>query len=127
MPARPCLLGSQLLPAGQRLGVVRETENDILHVVELCRVCSEACDRYVTRLAADGERDPRFLDTIRCIALLSMIADRLEEVDHAPVGLVDVTIELARELPNDEFGCAAACQAAADALSARLDSAYEHE
>ncbi len=104
-----------------------ETENGFLEAVELCRISAEACDRYISRLAADGERDPRFMGTIRCVALLSMIADRLEEDNSAPVGLVDMTIELARELPHDEFGCAAACQAAADALSARLASTYEHE
>lgn len=93
--------------------------------IERCRVCREICDRYVAQLYARGEPDPTRFETTRCVALLSMIAERLETDGDPPVELIDTTIELARELPDDDAGCAAACRQAADALSEWLDGSYE--
>lgn len=94
-------------------------------VIERCHACREVCDRYVAKLYAGGEPDRTRLETTRCVALLSMIAERLEADGNPPIELIDSTIELARELPDDDAGCAAACRDAADALGEWLDGGYE--
>jgi hypothetical protein len=95
--------------------------------IEACRAPRTACDRYLEWLSHQDEHERRStFETFRCVALLSVIADRLELDRRCPIGLIDATIELARELPQDAFACAAACRAAADALTEWLNGGYEH-
>ncbi len=62
---------------------------------------------------------------LRCVAFLSVIADTLEADAEISSELIGAAIELARDLPDDDAGCAEACRAAADALSEWLDGSYE--
>lgn len=103
------------------------TGNDTLgRMIRVCRGPRVPCDRYLDWLSHHDEQEHKTpFDTLRCVALLSMIADRLDLGDQRPIDLIDATIELARDLPEDLFGCAAACNAAADALSEWLNSACE--
>lgn len=96
-------------------------------VVDCCRASRDCCEPYLAQLNTEGraEASARLAETTRCVALLSMIADRLELDGECPTEPIDVTIELARDLPDDSFGCAAACRTAADALSEWLDGAYQ--
>ncbi len=96
-------------------------------VIEACCTPRAPCGCYLEWLSHQDEQERLSpFDTFRCVALLSVIADRLELGSHCSIGLVENTIELARELPEDAFGCAAACRAAADALSEWLNAGYEH-
>jgi hypothetical protein len=95
-------------------------------MIEACRAPRAPCDQYLESLSQHHGHlpQPRF-DTLRCVALLSVIADRFELGSQYPIGLIENTIELTRELREDAFGCAAACRAAADALSEVLNGGYE--
>jgi hypothetical protein len=93
--------------------------------IERCRDCRESCERYLARLDPERGVDPNFSDTIRCTALLSMIAERLDTADSIPWELIEATVDLVRELPEDAYGCAAACAIAADALADWLDGGFE--
>lgn len=93
--------------------------------IDRCRDCREPCERYLARLDPERGLDPNVSDTIRCTALLSMIAERLDAADSAPWELIEATVDLIRDLPEDACGCAAACAAAADALADWLDSGFE--
>lgn len=100
--------------------------NESLQVaIERCRDCRERCERHLARVDRGGGVDPNVADTLRCVALLSMIAERLETSDSPPLELIEATIELARDLPEDDCGCAAACAVAGDALGDWLDSGFE--
>ena len=100
--------------------------NGTLHnLVEKCRACRAACERFLDQLAPAKGYDPTFSDTLRCVALLSVIGDRLDAAEAFPTELVDAAVELARELSEDAFGCALACQVAADALEHWLDGSFE--
>lgn len=94
-------------------------------VVASCRACREPLRQYLARRDAGAPRGQSFADTVRCVALLSVVADTLERGDYCPTQLIDTSIELAAELLEDMSGCAAACQAAADALSDWLEGSYE--
>ena len=96
-------------------------------MIEACRAPRAPCGRYLGWLSHQDEHERQApFDALRCVALLSVIADRLALGSHCSIGLIANTIELARELPEDAFGCAAACRAAADALSEWLNAGYEH-
>jgi hypothetical protein len=73
--------------------------------------------------AGSGPETP---DTIRCVALLTLVANRLELGGERPIDLIDAVIDQARDLPEDAFGCASACNDAADTLSEWLNSGYDH-
>ena len=104
------------------------TGNDTLRrMIDASRAPRVPCERYLASLShqdEQGEQSP--FATLRCVALLSTVADRIDFGAERPIDLIDTTIELARDLPEDRFGCAAACNAAADELSEWLNSAYEH-
>jgi hypothetical protein len=89
------------------------------------RACRGPCEDYLARIDSVDGNDRGFSDTLRCVAMLSLVADRLETDDDLPIDLIDSAVELARDLYDDRFGCAAACQAAADSLSELLDGRYE--
>lgn len=100
--------------------------NESLQVaIERCRECREPCDRYLAQVDPERGIDPSFSDTLRSVAVLSMIAERLEVADATPLELIEATLDLVRDLPEDGYGCAAACAAAADALGDWLDSGFE--
>ncbi len=89
------------------------------------RACRGPCEDYLALVDSVSGYDRGFSDTLRCVALLSVIADRLEADGSLPIDLIDTAVELARDLYDDRFGCAVACQAAADSLSDLLDGRYE--
>jgi len=103
------------------------TGNGALHaVIATCRACRDACDPRLAQ-AAGGERDRAFDDTLRCIALLSVVADTLERDGACAPEVCYAAVELANELPDDGHGCAAACRTAAAAMSRWLDGGFERE
>ena len=91
------------------------------NVVALCRACGEACEARLAQSRPGSPVDPAFAATLRCVALLTMIGERLEADEHCPSEIIEATIDLVRELSPDDFGCATACEAAADALQAWLE------
>ena len=96
-------------------------------VIEACRAPRAPCDRYLEWLSHEDEHERQLpFDTLRCVALLSVIADRLELDRDRLISLIDAATELTRELPQDAFDCAATCRAAANALSEWLNGGYEH-
>ncbi len=105
-------------------------ENEALAaVVGSCRASRDRCEPLLLQQGCerDTEAAARLAQTAFCVALLSVISDRLELEGDCPADLIDTAIHSARELPPDDCGCAAACNAAADALSEWLDGAYERD
>jgi hypothetical protein len=103
-----------------------ETGNGELELVIVrCRATHACCEEYLSRLGGTGRPEDAMPATIRCVALLSLIADRLESGLPCPLALVDEAVRTAHALPADGFGCATACAAAAEALAGWVDSAYE--
>lgn len=95
--------------------------------IERCRDCREPCERHLARGGRGGDVYPDVADALRCAALLSMIAERLETAESPPLELIEAAIELTRDLPEDECGCAAACAVTGDALADWLDSGFERD
>jgi hypothetical protein len=90
-----------------------------------CRACRTACDRQLVLLASAGGGRPRFHDLVVCVALLDLVADRLEFGSDCPPRLLELAIEAAGALPEDDVGCARACQEAAELLGDLLAAGYE--
>ncbi|MDX6481433.1 MAG: hypothetical protein QOG85_1943 [Gaiellaceae bacterium] len=117
-------------PSGKgRLMYPPTSGNDLLAAaVEACRSCREHCETHLGDLRPESRpRDlPQLAGILRCVALLSVISDNLRAAGACPIDLIDATVEIARDLPDDPLGCAAACRRAADALSEWLNASYEH-
>jgi hypothetical protein len=103
-----------------------EAENgEVEAAVRRCRACEASCEEQLSRLSARSSHDGLLPATIACVALLSMIGERLEAGLPCPVALLEHAIACAEALPADEVGCSDACLAAAEALSALVDASYE--
>lgn len=95
-------------------------------IIERCSACREGCEDFLSQLDDSPESRVGAAATLRCVAFLIVIADTLEADAECPWSVIDAAIELARELPDDDAGCAEACRAAADTLSEWMDGGYEH-
>ena len=93
--------------------------------MRLCRRCRAVCDAELRRLSAEGGDLGTLRETITCIAILSLIGERLEGDQPCPPGLLDHAVQCAERLPDDGSDCAAACRAAAQALSDLIEANYE--
>jgi hypothetical protein len=93
--------------------------------VKLCLACQTVCDPDLRRLASDGGDLGSLRDTIACIAILSLIGERLDRDQPCPHALLEHAVECAERLPDDGSRCAAACRAAAQALSDLIGANYE--
>jgi hypothetical protein len=95
----------------------REANGEQDAAIRLCRACREVCDPELRRLSASGGDHGALRDTITVVAILSLIGDRLDRDQPCPYSLLEHAVELAERLPEDGSQCAAACRAAAQAIS----------
>jgi hypothetical protein len=101
------------------------TNGETRAAIALCRACRTACDRQLVLLANAGDARRRFHDLVICVALLDLVADRLEFGSDCPPRLLELAIQAAGALPEDDVGCARACQQAAELLGDLLAAGYE--
>jgi hypothetical protein len=102
----------------------REANGEQEAAIRLCRACREVCDAELRQQSAQRELGPP-RDTITCVAILSLIGDRLDRNEPCPYSLLEHAVELAEQLPEDGSACAAACRAAAEAISDLVEENHE--
>jgi hypothetical protein len=94
--------------------------------IRLCLACRTVCDPDLRRLASDGGDLGPLRETIACVAILSLIGERLDRHQPCPQALLEHAIECADQLPDDGSRCAAACRAAGQALSDLIEANYKN-
>ena len=100
---------------------------DLSSVIASCRACRDLCDRHLSTLAGDEEAGPAFRDTVTCVAVVTLIPDRLENRPPCPDRLLEFAGEIAERLPEgDDSSCARACRTAAESIGDLIAADYDH-